>query len=82
MKFPIRLFPENTHIDFVALRHIAFVVTGLMVVAAIVLLFVPGLNYGTDFKGGILIEARSSEKVDVSGLRKTLDGLELGNVEL
>lgn len=82
MKFPIRLFPENTSIDFVALRHIAFIVTGLMVVAAIVLLFVPGLNFGTDFKGGILIEARSNDVVDVSALRKTLDGLELGNVEL
>lgn len=82
MKFPIRLFPENTHIDFVALRFIAFTVTSLMVIAAIILLFVPGLNFGTDFKGGILIEARSNQAVDVGGLRKTLDGLGLGSVEL
>ncbi|NDE90169.1 MAG: protein translocase subunit SecF [Alphaproteobacteria bacterium] len=82
MKFPIRLFPENTKIDFIALRHFAFIVTGLMVVATIIVLFVPGLNYGTDFKGGILIEARSEQAIDTSALRKTLDGLELGSVEL
>jgi preprotein translocase subunit SecF len=82
MKFPIRLFPENTKFDFVAVRHIAFIVTTLMLVATIVLIFVPGLNFGTDFKGGILIEARGAENVDFGALRKTLDGLELGNVEI
>ncbi len=82
MTFPIRLFPDNTKIDFVSLRLIAFTVTSLMVVAAIVLLFVPGLNFGTDFKGGILIEARSNEAVDMGTLRKNLDGLDLGGVEI
>lgn len=82
MKFPIRLFPENTKIDFVDKRVFAFIVTSLMVVAAIILLFVPGLNFGTDFKGGILIEARSNEAIDLGALRKSLDGLGLGGVEI
>ncbi len=82
MKFPIRLFPENTSIDFVSLRHIAFIGTFLLVVAAVVLLFAPGLNFGTDFKGGILIEARSNDAVDTGALRKKLDELNLGGVEL
>lgn len=82
MKFPIRLFPENTKFDFVGVRHFAFTVTALMLLATLVLIYVPGLNFGTDFKGGILIEARSSENVDVSALRKNLDALGLGGVEL
>lgn len=82
MKFPIRLFPENTKIDFVDLRFIAFTVTSLLVVAAVVLLFVPGLNFGTDFKGGILIEARSNDAIDMGALRKNLDSLGVGGVEI
>lgn len=82
MKFPIRLFPENTHLDFVALRLPAFVVTLLMVLGTIVLLYTHGINYGTDFKGGILIEARSPLDIDVGKLRETLNSLNLGNVEL
>ncbi len=82
MKFPIRLFPENTKINFVDFRIIAFIITSLMVVAAIILLISPGLNFGTDFKGGILIEARSSDAIDMASLRKNLDGLGLGGVEI
>lgn len=82
MKFPLRLFPENTHIDFVKWRILAFVITALMVVGAAVLLYVPGLNFGTDFKGGILIEARAENAIDFSSLRKQLDSLGLGEVAL
>ena len=82
MRFPFRLFPEDTHFDFVKLRHFGFILSMLLVVITVIGLFHPGLNFGTDFKGGILIEARKSEPVDVSALRTTLDGLGLGGVEL
>ncbi len=82
MRFPIRLFPEETHLDFVKWRGLAFTITALMVVATIVLLFKPGFNFGTDFKGGILIEARSTTAIDVSKLREELNALSLGHVEL
>jgi preprotein translocase SecF subunit len=82
MKFPFRPFPEDTHFDFVGLRMPAFIVTLLMVIGTIVLMFTPGINYGTDFKGGILIEARSESEVDIGALRNKLNTLGLGNVEL
>lgn len=82
MKFPIRLFPENTHFDFVKWRIPAFIITALMVLGSVVLLYVPGLNFGTDFKGGILIEARRENPIDFAQLRTQLDGLGLGEVAL
>jgi preprotein translocase SecF subunit len=82
MKFPIRLFPENTSFDFVSARWWGFGVSIFLVIATIVGLIYPGLNYGTDFKGGISIEARSPDPIDVSALRTKLDTLGLGGIEL
>lgn len=82
MRFPFRIFPEDTHFDFVRLRHFGFGFSMLLVLVTVVGLFHPGLNLGTDFKGGILIEARKDQAIDVAGLRTRLDELHLGGVEL
>ena len=38
------------------------IISGCLVVTSILLLFFKGLNFGVDFKGGTLIELRSSDK--------------------
>lgn len=82
MRFPIRLFPEKTKIDFVKIRFAAFAIDIALLIGTVIILATMGLNYGTDFKGGILIEARSQNAVDISALRQQLDGLQLGGIEL
>ena len=39
------------------------------IIASLILVFVKGLNFGIDFAGGILIEARIAQDVDVSKVR-------------
>ncbi len=41
----------------------------ICIVGSLVLVFTKGLNFGIDFAGGILIEARMEENVDVSKVR-------------
>ncbi len=82
MAFPIRLIPPDTKIDFIGARKIAFVFSGLLVLASIVLFVVQGLNYGIDFKGGILMEIRTPQAANIDSLRSKLNGLGLGEVAL
>jgi preprotein translocase SecF subunit len=78
----LRLVPDNTTFDFIGLNKVYFAVSMLLVLVSLVLIVVPGLNFGVDFRGGILIEARTTGPADLGALRQTLSGLGLGEVGL
>ncbi len=76
------LVPANTKIDFMSIRLFTFAFSALLVLASIGVFLVQGLNFGIDFKGGILIEARFDAPVDIASLRAKLARLDLGEVSL
>ena len=46
------------------------ILSSILIIASLILLVFKGLNFGIDFKGGTLIELRSSDtKINVSSLR-------------
>ena len=54
-----------------------------LVIISLLLLIFKGLNFGIDFKGGTLIELRSSDsKINVSSLRDNLNQMNLGDVSV
>ncbi len=54
-----------------------------LVVISLLLLAFKGLNFGIDFKGGTLIELRSTDdKINVSNLRDNLNQMNLGDVSV
>jgi len=51
-----------------------------LVIISILLLFLKGLNFGVDFKGGTLIELRANDKnVNVTSLRQSFSKMNLGD---
>ena len=59
------------------------ILSASLVIISLLLLIFKGLNFGIDFKGGTLIELRSSDsKINVSSLRDNLNQMNLGDVSV
>jgi preprotein translocase subunit SecF len=79
----IRLWPENSHVDFMRLRRFSFPLSALISVLTVVMLATVGLNFGIDFKGGTLMELQSKAgQVDVGNVRQTAESFGFGEVEV
>lgn len=77
-----RLLPEETKIPFMRGKRLGLAFSVLLSLLSVGLFFKPGLDYGIDFAGGIVIEARTDGPADFPALRDGLGGLGLGPVQL
>ena len=80
---PIHLIPENTKINFLRNKSIFLSGSLAMVIIRLLASFIIGLNFGIDFRGGVLLELRSiNGNANISELRKNLEDFNLGEVSI
>ena len=68
----IKIVPAQTHFKFTRLAPFAAIVSGLAVIASVASFFLVGLNLGTDFKGGTLMEVNTPGPAPLAQLRDAL----------
>ena len=74
---------EKRNIKFNRFYKIFNIVSSIFVLLSLILLLFKGLNFGIDFKGGTLIELRTSnESINISKLRSAFNSLDLGDVSI
>jgi preprotein translocase SecF subunit len=80
----LRLIPSNTNIDFLSIKKFAFLFSILIISGTFLSLFFNNLNYGIDFKGGILLEVRAKnyEKSNINELRNKVLTLKAGEISI
>jgi SecD/SecF fusion protein len=80
--FGLSLIPDGTRIGFMRARFAGIAFSIVLSLASVVLFVKPGLNYGIDFVGGIVMEVETEGSADLGPLRSGLDALALGEVGL
>ena len=80
--FQLKLVPADTKIPFISWRRPAMTGSAILFVLSLMLAFAPGLNFGIDFRGGILIEVQTQGPADLAEMRNLTNSLGLGEVSL
>lgn len=62
----------SMNIDFMRFRRKALILSGVLVLASVLLLFTRGLNLGIDFAGGNLMQLKFQTTVEIGDLREIL----------
>jgi len=78
----LKLIKQNTNIQFLKYKKITLFISLIFCIISFFSLFINGLNFGIDFKGGSLIEVRSDESINISDVRSRLSLLNLGDVQI
>ncbi|MBB4660352.1 protein translocase subunit SecF [Parvularcula dongshanensis] len=79
--------PDDTHVPFTRFALPAQIVSLLAVIGAVAALFVFGLNFGIDFRGGVTVEVGPAEGAefsasDLTDVRQAVGTLDLGDVRV
>src|SRR5271166_2041200 len=79
---PLRLVPDGTAIQFMRGRFAGVIVSAILSTISVILFFYPGLNLGVDFRGGVVVELRGPEALQIDTIREAFAPLGFGDLRV
>lgn len=77
----MRVF-HNLNVDFLGKRKYFYILSTVMFLIGVAGVLFKGLHYGIDFKGGTEIVLQFDKKIEISQIRKNIENIQLGNIEV
>lgn len=76
----IEIIKSTIEIDFLSKAKVFTLISGILCLLSVGIILTKGFNYGIDFAGGTIIQAKFEKDPNLDTLRKTLNQLDLGDV--
>ena len=73
---------KDTSINFMGVRKLTYALSIGLFLLSIACIAIKGFNYGIDFSGGILIELKADEKINIEAMREQLSHVDLDDVNI
>ena len=78
----MEFFKPGRYFDFMSSRKLFMGVSLVLCVLSVIAIFWPGLNMGTDFKGGTEVEIAFQKPVEAGQLRAAVEKLGFGSPDI
>ncbi|HJE03588.1 MAG TPA: protein translocase subunit SecF, partial [Aliarcobacter thereius] len=75
----MEIFSNNKTYDFMGKKIPFLGLSGILIIASLVLLFTKGLNYGIDFVGGTVVQVKYDKEAPVEQIREVLQNTTYAN---
>ncbi len=78
----LKWITKDTDIDFMKARGFTYALSAILVVLSFLSMYFKGFNFGIDFSGGVLMEVKSEQPINVEEIRSKLSVLKLDELNL
>ncbi len=78
----LKWITKDTNIDFMKGRHFTYVLSAVLIILSILSMYYKSFNFGIDFSGGVLMEIKSEQPINVEDIRSKLSVLNLDELNL
>ena len=78
----LKWITKDTNIDFMKARKFTYALSAILVVLSFLSMYFKGFNFGIDFSGGVLMEIKAEQPINVEEIRSKLSVLHLDELNL
>ena len=78
----LKWITKDTNIDFMKARAFTYALSIVLVILSCLSIYYKSFNFGIDFSGGVLMEVKSEQPINVEEIRSKLSVLKLDELNL